>query len=175
MVVRSFDDGAFTPESATSYVGGGRSRAGLLRHSRYCDGERAAIAAAAAPGVCGARGGSPKASVRGSARRRPYDLPREIDRKWRQRRSGVRASNVGRGVRDRRAGPDVIDHGVRRRHCESAGPPASRLRIRARARRLCPPDCRAAWPSDAPRQGRGNRNRTRLRLPDAGPHRRRED
>ena len=62
-----------------------------------------------------------------------------------------------------------------RRRREPAGPPARRLRIRARACRLCPPHRRAAWAGDAACQGRGNRDRPRLYVPDAGPHRRRQD
>ena len=84
------------------------------------------------------------------------------------------ACDLGRGMWDRQSGPAVIDHGRRRRR-ELAGPAACRLRIRARACRLCPAHRRAAGAGDAACQGRGNRNRPRLYVPDAGPDCRRQD
>ena len=58
---------------------------------------------------------------------------------------------------------------------QPARPPAHRLQLRVGAGRLRPPDRRAAWRGHAARRIRGNRNRSRLHLPDAGPHRRGQD
>ena len=147
--------------AASAGASGVRARC-LVRASESRCG-RAAIAAAAAPGVrrAGESAEPPPPSPCSPKGRRCFNLPRETDRGWRERRSCRGAARVGRGMRDRRADPAVIDHCGRRRR-EPARPPPHRLRIRRGARRLRPPHRRAAWRSNAARQGRGDRDRSRL-------------
>ena len=80
--------------------------------------------------------------------RRGVNLSHQTDRGRRERRGRNGAAGVGRGMRDRRADPAVIDHGGRRRR-EPAGTAAGRLRVRRCACRVRSSHRRTAWPSDA--------------------------